>query len=174
MKPFPNRTGIFQRIRLSLTSELSSDSEHHLGTPRAFFSEVTRDYGPSPCERCYRLPGWTLLHRLLRPLCPSPRLVTQPTHPSFPREVAVRFRRSSHSNLPADLGLLPIPLLGGTKLEIYPRDLRRPRDPTTRNQNHQSQGETIEITLSCFAHLPHHLVSLGVLMERISDSTITV
>ena len=24
MKPFPNRTGVFQRIRLSITSELSS------------------------------------------------------------------------------------------------------------------------------------------------------
>jgi hypothetical protein len=92
----------------------------------------------------------------------------------FPREVAIRFRRSSHSNLPTDSGLLPIPLLGDTKLETYPRDLRRPRGPATRNQNHQSQDETIKITLTCSAHLPHHLVSLGVLMERISDSTITV
>jgi hypothetical protein len=34
------------------------------------------------------------------------QLVTQPTYPL--REAALRFRRSSHSNLPADLGLLPI------------------------------------------------------------------
>jgi len=64
-KPFPNRTGIFQRIRLSITSELFLEK-----VSNDYPFQTTRDCGPSPCERCYRLPGWTSLHRLLQPLCP--------------------------------------------------------------------------------------------------------
>ena len=83
--------------------------------------------------------GWALLHRLLRPLCPAPRLVTQPTYPL--REVAVRFRRSSHNNLPVDLGPLQILLhLDEPGLRLI-RALHEARAAlTTRNQKHKSRG----------------------------------
>ncbi len=69
--------------------------------------ETTHDCGPLPCERRYRLPGWTLLHRLLDHSAPHVPLATQPAYPPQKWE-PLRFRRSSHSNLPADLGLFQI------------------------------------------------------------------
>ncbi len=69
--------------------------------------ETTHDCGPLPCERRYRLPGWTLLHRLLDPLCPACAIGNSACLPTQKWE-PLRFRRSSHSNLPADLGLFQI------------------------------------------------------------------
>jgi hypothetical protein len=103
-----------------------------------------------------------LLHRLLRPLCPSPRLVTQPTYPSFPREVAVRFRRSSHSNLPADLGLLPILYTwanpGSRLIHEVHEVLAAPYDS---QPEPQVAGQDASLRLHS-ADLPHHLVTVGV------------
>jgi len=131
-----------------------------LGIPRAFLLRSTRDYGPSPCERRYRLLGWTLLHRLLRPLCPSPRLVTQPTYPL--QEVAVRFRRSSHSNLPADLGPLQIPYTWTNQARDLNREVHEVlAAPFDSQPEPQVAGQSVRL-LSHSACLPHHLVTVGV------------
>jgi len=43
--------------------------------------ETTHDCGPLPCERRYRLPEWTLLHRLLDHSAPHVPLAIQPAYP---------------------------------------------------------------------------------------------
>src|SRR6266545_6918793 len=120
MKPSPHWANTFQRTqRSNSTSSLLTESLHllshvehrlspccgnfrpHLSLMLRRVSKALRPVNGSPVR-----PGWSSLHRLLRPRCPGPDICDLPT---YPEGSPFRFRRCSQSNFPADLGLLPIP-----------------------------------------------------------------
>jgi hypothetical protein len=71
---------------------------------------------------------------------PNCDIVTQPTYPRLGGS-HIWFRRSSHSNLPADLGLLQILYTWINQArDLSARSTKSSQPLTTRNQNHKSRG----------------------------------
>ena len=130
--------------------------------------------GPLPCCGITRNPGWSSLHRRLRPVCPGSDIGYQPAYPYGSR---FRFRRCSCRKFCAAVGALSIPSGGVPRLELARWDVRPVGFPLFRRIS-SGCGTEDDLPISlCFAPLPlSHLLREDneIRVSRVRQFSLTV